>query len=133
MHFVDYSRIFVRQNILIMSKVKIDFRLPGALLDEAYAEADDQGIKLSEWLRDAVKSYLGYDNDDEPTLEEVQAMEWDELKDLIKDYRLKIKAKDYETSPGYEDDESLDDLRDAVTEELGLTDDDDDDDDDDDL
>jgi hypothetical protein len=119
-----------------MSKVVLTVRVPGDLVDEINQDANSQSISQAEWIRDAIESYLGYDENDVPTLEEVQAMEWDELRDLIKDFRLKIKPKEYDSSKDFipqDDDEDLDDLRDAVAEELGLTEGDDDDDDDDDL
>jgi hypothetical protein len=74
-------------------------------------------ISMSQWLNDAIDIYLHIDD---ITWEDLEDMEEDDLLDFINDMDLEIDPDDYKGLLGYK----LDELREAIADELGLPDED---------
>ena len=102
-------------------------RIEQGTRDEVDERAQDEGISSSEWIRDAIEHYLTIDSrDDNPTVEEIEDMDWSELEDVISDNNLKVDADDFDTRTGLagafsnpdKDSEDTANLRGAVIEAL---------------
>jgi len=108
-----------------MSKINFVLRIEPDVIDEVKDRAGECGITPAEYIREAIDRYLESDTYDEPTKEAVEDMDWDELEEAIDEYDLKIDASDYDNSGlfGSPSAEDVENLREAVLDELGLLED----------
>jgi len=111
-----------------MSKDNVfQLRLEPGTRDEVDERAAVEGISTSEWIREAIDSYLAMDSkDNSPTIEEIEDMDWDELEDVITDYNLDIEPEEFDLREGFftrmnnpdDDSEETANLRAAIIEAL---------------
>jgi len=101
-------------------------RIDSDVRDDINERAENSGITASEWVRTAIDYYLEHEGDELPSLEEVNDMDWNDLAKLIEKLELEIEPDDYDNSKflGSPDEDDIEDLREAIIDELGLSDDD---------
>jgi predicted DNA-binding protein len=112
-----------------MSKdVILTVRVPSELRDEINSEVKTLETTQADWLRDAIEAYLKTDGQDSDiTRAELNEMSWQELEDLIQELDLDTDPNDYSTTLIMDPDdnsEDADNLRQAIAEELEISDED---------
>jgi len=104
-----------------MSKENVfQLRLEPGTREEIDEQAADQGITTSEWIRDAIEVYLNMDQQDMPSKEELEDMDWDELCEVIDENKLGTNPDDYDNSGIFSspDDDDTEELCKAIALEL---------------
>lgn len=89
-------------------------RVEPDLYELVSADADSTGISLSQWLIEAVKSYLTYENF---SWDDLVDLDWDELVEFVDDQDLDINPADYRNFWSGKDEDGL---REEIADELDI-------------
>ena len=98
------------------NQVTISTQVPPEIKDWIRDESDEMGISLSEWLNQAIQSYIDNGSND-LTFDDLESMSFDELCELVEEYDLDIDPDDCED--GWKG-TAREKLRNAICDELEI-------------